>query len=100
MVVGRRCCAAPILGQSGSSAPPCWTLDVLNIVRRITEAKRAVVLDCGGKRSATPLSPQSHTSSQSGVTAAALQNEFTAADVYVFERELEKLHPDISKAEG
>ena len=52
ITVGRRCCAAPILGQSGSSAPPCWTLDVLNIVRRITEAKRAVVLDCGGKRSA------------------------------------------------
>ena len=25
IVVGRRCCAAPILGQSGSSAPPCWT---------------------------------------------------------------------------
>jgi hypothetical protein len=26
--------------------------------------------------------------------AAALQNEFTTADVYAFDRELEKLHPD------
>jgi hypothetical protein len=35
ITVGRRCCAAPILGQSGSSAPPCWTLDVLNAIRRL-----------------------------------------------------------------
>jgi hypothetical protein len=34
--VGRGCCAAPILGQSGSSAPPCWTLDVLNAIRRLS----------------------------------------------------------------
>ena len=71
-----------------------WTLDVLNIVRRITEEKHAIVLDCGGKRSATPLLLRKQPSSQSGVTAAALQNEFTTADVYAFERELEKLHPD------
>jgi hypothetical protein len=71
-----------------------WTLDVLNIVRRITEEKHASVLDCGGKRSATPLSHRSHASSQSGVTAAALQNEFTTADAYAFTRELERLHPD------
>jgi hypothetical protein len=71
-----------------------WTLDVLNIVRRITEEKRANVLDCGGQRSATPLLPQNQPSSQSGVTAAALQNEFTTADAYAFTRELEQLHPD------
>ena len=40
ITVGRRCCAAPILGQSGSSAPPSWTLDVLNIVRRLVESRR------------------------------------------------------------
>src|ERR1039458_7036464 len=38
ITVGRA--AAPILGQSGSSAPPCWTLDVLNIVRRLVESRR------------------------------------------------------------
>jgi hypothetical protein len=40
ITAGRRCCAAPILGQSDSSAPPCWTLDVLNIVRRLVESRR------------------------------------------------------------
>jgi hypothetical protein len=73
-----------------------WTLDVLNIVRRITEAKRqragavqdalrdsrvigkrASVLDCGGP---PPLSSASECS------------EFTNEDVYAFTRELEQLH--------
>jgi hypothetical protein len=27
-------------------------------------------------------------------------NTFTTTDVYAFERDLEKLHPDISKAKG
>jgi hypothetical protein len=72
-----------------------WTLDVLNIVRRLSEEKRqragalqnasrdsrvigqrASVLDCGGP---PPLSPA---------------GEFTNEDVYAFARELEKLHPD------
>jgi hypothetical protein len=74
-----------------------WTLDVLNIVRRLTEekrqragalqdasrgsgvtGKRASVSDCGGP---PPLSNSP---------------EFTTADVYAFGRKLEKLHPDIS----
>jgi hypothetical protein len=74
-----------------------WTLDVLNIVRRITEAKRqragavqdasrdsrvigkrASVLDCGGP---PPLSSASECS------------EFTNEDVCAFTRELEQLHP-------
>jgi len=42
ITAGRRCCAAPISGQSGSSAPPCWTLDVLNIVRRLVEERGSV----------------------------------------------------------
>jgi hypothetical protein len=68
---------------------------VLNIVRRLTEekrqragalqdasrgsgftGKRAGVLDCGGP---PPLSDGP---------------EFTTADAYIFERELEQLHPD------
>ena len=72
-----------------------WTLDVLNIVRRLTEEKRqragalqnasrdsrvigqrASVLDCGGP---PPLSPA---------------GEFTNEDVYAHARELEQLHPD------
>jgi hypothetical protein len=71
-----------------------WTLDVLNIVRRLTEEKRqragalqdasrhsrvvvprASVLDCGGP---PPLSDGP---------------EFTITDTYAFERELAELHP-------
>ena len=74
-------------------------LDVLNIVRRLTEEKRqragalqdasrrsrivvprASVLDCGGP---SPLSPGGFD-----------QPEFTTAAAYAFTRELEKLHPD------
>jgi type II restriction enzyme len=56
-----------------------WTLDVLNIVRRL-------VTRSSGRESA-------HFKSQSRLTSAAT-NEFNTADVYVFTRELEKLHPD------
>jgi hypothetical protein len=54
-----------------------WTLDVLNIVRRLCEVgtpRRGV-----RERTAGPAVPT---------------NEFTTTDVYAFERELEKLHPD------
>jgi hypothetical protein len=72
-----------------------WTLDVLNIVRRLTDEKRqrtgalqdasrnprvsgqrASVLDCGGP---PPLSAA---------------GEFKNEDVYAHARELEQLHPD------
>jgi type II restriction enzyme len=69
-----------------------WTLDVLNAVRRLA-AKPANLLDCGGKRSATPFLSSAAKRFQSGVTVAALQNEFTTAEVYAFERELAQLHP-------
>jgi hypothetical protein len=62
-----------------------WTLDVLNIVRRIVSEGRA------------PRDP--NFSGQSGTRVTRPSDSFTTADVYVFERELEKLHPDISKAE-
>jgi hypothetical protein len=84
ITVGRRCCAAPILGQSGSSAPPCWTLDVLNMVRRLVDSRRRG--DETLKSTGQPESLRLLTSSPT--------NEFTTADVYAFERELEKLHPD------
>jgi predicted RNA-binding Zn-ribbon protein involved in translation (DUF1610 family) len=60
-----------------------WTLDVLNIARRIVE--------CGGK---TPLSHDTtcRVEPRRG-RVRALQNEFTNEDVYAFSRELEKLHP-------
>ena len=61
-----------------------WTLDVLNIVRRIVE--------CGGT---TPLSPDAtcRVEPKRG-HVRALQNEFTNEDVYDHACELEKLHPD------
>jgi len=75
-----------------------WTLDVLNLIRRLTEEKRQragalqdasrnpkvvneriSVLECGGP---PPLSP------------ATDHLEFTNADLYTYAPELEKLHPD------
>ena len=69
-----------------------WTLDMLNIVRRLVEEKRASALECGG----TP--PLSLDATRRVIPkrghVRALQNEFTTADVYTFTRELETLHPD------
>jgi type II restriction enzyme len=58
-----------------------WTLDVLNIVRRLCDRS-------SGRESAhfIPSSLSRLTSAATGI--------FTTADVYAFERELEKLHPD------
>ena|GEM_PF-3140544 len=81
ITVGRRCCAAPILGQSGSSAPPCWTLDVLNIVLVSATVSVAVCT--------VPL----RTSSTPSVRRDADRRERDAR-VPHFTRELEKLHPD------
>ena len=57
-----------------------WTLDVLNIVRRIVSEGRALrdpnISDKMGRRGTPP------------------SDIFTTADSYVFARELEKLHPD------
>jgi hypothetical protein len=69
-----------------------WTLDVLNIVQRLCDAKHASALECGGT---TPLSLDAtcRVISKRG-HVRALQNEFTTWDVYAFTRELEQLHPD------
>jgi hypothetical protein len=69
-------------------------LDVLNAIRRLTEAKRVEVLDRGGKAQQRHRFSNATANSESGVTAAAFQNVFTTADVYAFTRELEQLHPD------
>jgi type II restriction enzyme len=53
-----------------------WTLDVLNIVRRISDGRDGALR--------RPRSSQRD----------APTNTFTTSDVYAFERELEKLHPD------
>jgi len=73
-----------------------WTLDVLNLVRRISEAKRAEVLESGGM---TPLSPDAtcRVVPKRG-HVRALQKEFTTSDLYAFTRELEKRHPDNRRA--
>jgi type II restriction enzyme len=59
-----------------------WTLDVLNIVRRLVESRRR-----GNETGfATGNRPSLLTSAPTG--------EFTTADAYTFTRELERLHPD------
>jgi type II restriction enzyme len=57
-----------------------WTLDVLNIVRRIVSEGRA------------PRDP--NIPGQTGTRITRPSDSFTTADVYAFKRELEKLHPD------
>ena len=66
-----------------------WTLDVLNIVRRIGEVGTAgsAVRAPSGRKIPAALPPGT---SQRDVPT----NTFTTADVYAFERELEQLHPD------
>ena len=61
-----------------------WTLEVLNIVRRLVESRRRgdESLKFPGQSERVRLLTSSPT------------NEFTTADVYAFERELEQLHPD------
>jgi type II restriction enzyme len=61
-----------------------WTLDVLNIVRRLVESRRRG--DESLKSTGQPESLRLLTSSPT--------NEFTTMDVYAFERELAELHPD------
>jgi hypothetical protein len=61
-----------------------WTLDVLNIVRRLVESRRRG--DESLKSTDQPESLRLLTSSPT--------TEFTTADVYAFTRELEKLRPD------
>jgi len=57
-----------------------WTLEVLNIVRRMVSEGRA------------PRDP--NMSGQSGTRITRPSDSFTTAEVYAFERKLEKLHPD------
>jgi hypothetical protein len=87
IVAGRRCCAAPISGQSGSSALPCCTLDVLNSVRWGSATVPAAVGNVLLRTSSTP-----------SVRRDADRRVRDARAPH-FTRELEKLHPDISKAE-
>jgi type II restriction enzyme len=61
-----------------------WTLDVLNIVRRLCDRSNLAKRD---------ESAHSIPSSLSRLTPAAT-GEFTTAEVYAFTRELERLHPD------
>ncbi len=63
-----------------------WTLDVLNIVRRLSESRRRGNESLNKKSPGQPESLRLLTSSPT--------TEFTNEDVYVFTRELEKLHPD------
>jgi type II restriction enzyme len=66
-----------------------WTLDVLNIVRRISEVETAGSAVRAPSRHNVPAALPPVTP-QRGVPT----NTFTTAEVYAFARELEKLHPD------
>ena len=62
-----------------------WTLDVLNIVRRLVESRRRGDEALNKESSGRPESLSLLTSSPT--------TEFTNEDVYAFTRELEELHP-------
>jgi hypothetical protein len=59
-----------------------WTLDVLNIVRRLVESRRR------GDESGFG------TGKGASLLTTAPTGEFTTTDAYTFTRELEQLHPD------
>ena len=63
-----------------------WTLDALNIVRRLVESRRRGDESLNKKSPSQPENLRLLTSSPT--------TEFTNEDVYAFARELEKLHPD------
>jgi hypothetical protein len=67
-----------------------WTLDVLNIVRRLVSVFATLRRDESEGRA--PRDP--NFSGQSGTRITRPSGEFTTADAYTFTRELEQLHPD------
>ena len=74
-----------------------WTLDVLNMVRRLVESRRRGLpgRSIGAKTGDESLNekPAGQLESLRLLTSSPT-NEFTTADAYAFTRELEKLHPD------
>jgi type II restriction enzyme len=67
-----------------------WTLDVLNVVRRLVSVSAPLQRDESEGRA--PRDP--NISDQMGRRGTPPSDSFTTAEVYAFERELEKLHPD------
>jgi type II restriction enzyme len=67
-----------------------WTLDVLNVVRRLVSVSASLRRDESEGRA--PRDP--NISDQMGRRGTPPSDSFTTADVYAFERELEQLHPD------
>ena len=71
-----------------------WTLDVLNIVRRVVEER-----GCPHPQHFRRLRRHGKVSTSQDLPRAAAEDsrapsEFTNEDVYAFTRELEQLHPD------
>ena len=60
-----------------------WTLDVLNVVRRLVEGRGSPIRGRWGEATDEPARGD-----------ARPTNTFATSDVYAFERELEQLHPD------
>jgi len=60
-----------------------WTLDVLNAIRRLVESRRR-----GDE------TPSEKSEIDQSLLTSSPTGEFTTADAYIFERELEQLHPD------
>jgi hypothetical protein len=66
-----------------------WTLDVLNIVRRLVSVSALLRRDeSEGRAPRDPNFP-----GQSGTRITRPSDTYTTTDVYAFESELEKLHP-------
>ena len=70
-----------------------WTLDVLNIVRRLVDSRRRghESGSAAGKRASLLTSTLRSNATEDG---SAPTGDFTTAYAYAFTRELDKLHPD------
>jgi type II restriction enzyme len=77
-----------------------WTLDVLNVVRRISEGRAPRDPNISGQSGTRDHDSRSDHPCLGNHLVAGLgsqtrpSGEFTTADAYAFTRELEKLHPD------
>ncbi len=71
-----------------------WTLDVLNLVRRLVESRRRGLPGRSFGAKTGNETPSKKPGIDQSLLTSSPTTEFTTADAYAFTRELEKLHPD------